>query len=93
MCRVVCHLLDDDLVGAGRRLTRVATASLAAADGALDVATARAGAADPARALARGFSLTRTADGRLVRQVADVGPRAGLVTTVADGEIRSTTDG
>ena len=44
---------------------------------------------DPAAALARGWSVTRTADGALVRSVADVAPGDPLVTTVADGCIDS----
>ncbi|MDP8987395.1 MAG: exodeoxyribonuclease VII large subunit, partial [Actinomycetota bacterium] len=46
--------------------------------------------ADPARALARGWSLTRTADGRLVRRAGDVAPGDRLVTTLGDGVARST---
>jgi exodeoxyribonuclease VII large subunit len=44
---------------------------------------------DPARVLARGFSITRDASGRLVRRPADV--RAGnlLVTQLADGSLTS----
>ncbi len=47
---------------------------------------------DPARTLARGWSLTRTADGRLVRSPDDVTAGDHLHTRVADGEIRSTVD-
>jgi exodeoxyribonuclease VII large subunit len=48
---------------------------------------------DPARTLARGWSITHDRDGVLVRSVADVEPGSELVTTVADGELRSTIDG
>lgn len=55
---------------------------------------ARVRAADPALALARGWSITYTADGALMRRVGDVAPGAGLVTVVADGRVPSTvTDG
>ena len=50
---------------------------------------ARAAAYDPARSLARGWSITRTADGRLVRTAADAPPGTLLHTTVADGEVTS----
>ena len=43
----------------------------------------------PERTLARGFSLTRRADGRLVRSVGDVAPGAELLTRVRGGAIRS----
>lgn len=43
----------------------------------------------PERTLARGFSLTRRADGRLVRSVGDVAPDAELLTRVRGGAIRS----
>lgn len=56
-------------------------------------AEARVRAHDPARALARGWSITRTADGRLVRDAASLGPGDEIVTTLADGRVRSTVDG
>ena len=45
-------------------------------------------ASDPQRVLARGWSITRTADGRVAR-VADLAMDAELVTTVADGRVTS----
>ncbi len=74
------------LVAAARRAPLEAERSLAAS-------AARAGAFDPARALARGWSITHTADGRLVRSVADTGAGVELVTTVADGQVRSRVEG
>lgn len=44
---------------------------------------------DPARVLARGFSMTATAEGRIVRSVSDVSPGSAIVTRVADGEFPS----
>ena len=44
---------------------------------------------DPMHTLSRGWSLTRTSDGRLVRSAADVTPGEQLLTTVADGTITS----
>ena len=47
---------------------------------------------DPATTMARGWSITRTADGDTVRSVADLAPGALLTTTLADGSVRSTVD-
>lgn len=63
---------------------------------ALERASARAGAADgrlhavsPASVIERGFSVTTTADGRLVRSTSGVRPGDRLSTRVADGNIDS----
>jgi exodeoxyribonuclease VII large subunit len=45
---------------------------------------------DPRRQLGRGWTLTHTADGRLVRRAAELSAGDGLVTTFADGAARST---
>ncbi len=74
---------------AGRRLRQAAPRPLAAGDARLDVATAKVAAADPARALARGWSITHDAGGRLVRRAADLTPGDELVTRFADGSARS----
>ena len=47
---------------------------------------------DPARALARGWSITTTADGGVVRSTADAPAGVRLTTRVADGVISSTVD-
>src|SRR5690606_29892302 len=47
-------------------------------------------ALDPARVVARGWSITRTADGQLVRRLDDAPPGTALHTTVADGTLEST---
>jgi exodeoxyribonuclease VII large subunit len=72
-----------------QRLRAGATATLARAERDTADRAARVDAVDPAVALARGWSITRTAEGRLVRDPADAPPGTGLVTTVAGGEIRS----
>jgi exodeoxyribonuclease VII large subunit len=46
-------------------------------------------ALDPARVLGRGFSITRKADGRVLRAAAEAAPGEVLVTTVASGTVRS----
>ena len=50
---------------------------------------AQVNAYDPARTLARGWSITRTAAGALVRSPTDAPPGTGLVTTLAEGELAS----
>jgi len=44
---------------------------------------------NPLAVVERGYSLTRTASGKLVRSTADVVPGAELVTQVRDGMIMS----
>jgi exodeoxyribonuclease VII large subunit len=51
---------------------------------------ARAMVHDPALALARGWSITTTADGRAVRDLASIAVGTDLQTRVAGGTIRST---
>jgi exodeoxyribonuclease VII large subunit len=55
----------------------------------VDALAARVAANDPQRVLARGWSLTRTADGQVVRRAADVPAGAELHTLVADGNLVS----
>lgn len=55
----------------------------------LDAAAARARAHDPALAAARGWSITRGPDGRVVRSVLDASPGDELVTTLVDGTLHS----
>ena len=47
---------------------------------------------DPAVTMARGWSITRTAGGTVVRSVADVAPGDTITTLVADGAISSTVE-
>jgi exodeoxyribonuclease VII large subunit len=56
----------------------------------LDVIAARVGGLDPAVQLARGWSITRDATGRVVRSVDDVGLDETVTIAVADGLITST---
>jgi exonuclease VII large subunit len=48
---------------------------------------------DVDRQLERGYSLTLTADGALVRRAGDVAVGREIVTRLADGSVRSTVDG
>jgi exodeoxyribonuclease VII large subunit len=55
----------------------------------LDGVAAHLGALDPARLLARGWSITRRADGTLVRSAADAAVGDQLVTTLGVGAVTS----
>ena len=59
----------------------------------LDRADLHLRAHDPAATLARGWSITHTAGGALVRDAAAVAPGTVLVTTVAAGTVTSTVTG
>jgi exodeoxyribonuclease VII large subunit len=80
------------LAAAGVRLSARAPRVVASATRRLDGVEAQVRAFDPARTLARGWSITRDAQGRVVRSPAAVGPGDHLVTTVAEGVVHSTVD-
>ena len=77
--------LDARLRAAARRVLADRRARAAAADRQLRLL-------GPDETLARGWSLTFDADGRLVRCAADARPGTPIVTRVADGEVRSTVE-
>jgi exodeoxyribonuclease VII large subunit len=83
---------EERLDSRATRVRGLARARLREAGSRMDVLAARTDAADPTRLLARGWSLTRTDDGRLVRSTTDVVAGTRLVTTLADGEVRSTVE-
>jgi exodeoxyribonuclease VII large subunit len=58
----------------------------------LDAVAATTRALDPRRVLERGYTITRTADGRVLRSVADAPAGARVVTDLAHGRITSTVD-
>jgi exodeoxyribonuclease VII large subunit len=49
-------------------------------------------ALSPEATLARGFSVTTTADGRILRSITEAPPRTKIVTRLRDGSIASTVD-
>jgi len=59
----------------------------------LDSVEARISALDPVNAMRRGWSITRTSDGSIVRSVDQVKVGADLTTRVADGTLSSTITG
>jgi exodeoxyribonuclease VII large subunit len=84
----------DVLLAAGaRRIAHRAPRSLAEGERAVDALDARLRSLDPERTLARGWSITRRADGRVVRSPDDVEPGDALITRVAGGDVRSTVSG
>lgn len=72
--------------GIGRSAERV----LERLESQLDAWSTRLTDLDPATTMARGWSITRGADGRAVRSAADVVPGDTLHTTLVDGELSST---
>ena len=81
---------DHAVAAAAARLAHRPPRLLAAAERELRSVDAQLRALDPQRVLARGWSITRTADGRTLRSAADVDRGDELVTTLADGAVRST---
>lgn len=80
---------DQALAVAGARLTARGPRAVTAATREVDRLDGQVRALDPARTLARGWSITRTADGMIVRSPADAAPGTALRTTVAGGEVHS----
>ena len=89
------HLRDADRQLAGTRgeLARRSTLALERANHGVDGRAARVAAHDPARILGRGWSITRTAAGGLVKRPDDAPPGTTLRTTTAGGELVSTVGG
>lgn len=88
-------LLDGagaDLDDIARRLASGARRRVERAADRLDVLAARTDALDPARALARGWSIARGPDGHVVRSVDEVAPGDTLSVRVADGTLQTTVD-
>ncbi len=77
---------------AAARLRQTAQRSLAQHEAALQHRETHVRALDPINTLARGWSLTRTADGTLVRSIAQLSPGETITTTLADGRSQSTID-
>jgi exodeoxyribonuclease VII large subunit len=78
-----------ELRGLAERIAPATRRQLDQASLRLDAAAARARAHDPALAAARGWSITRGPDGRVVRSVDDVDAGDQLITTLVDGTLHS----
>jgi exodeoxyribonuclease VII large subunit len=72
------------------RIERSTSTGLRSAAARLDVLAARTDAVDPVRTLARGWSITRTTAGTVVRRATDVAVGDELVTTLAEGSVTTT---
>jgi exodeoxyribonuclease VII large subunit len=81
---------DERLAGRQARLVATAVRTCDAAAARLDIVDTTVRLLDPATTLARGWSITRRADGSVLRSVADVAPGESLVTAVVDGTVTST---
>jgi exodeoxyribonuclease VII large subunit len=81
---------DQRLVDTSERVLARAATVIERSSSRLDVLAARVAALDPSVQLARGWSITRDADGRLVRSTADLAPDDIITIAVADGLITST---
>ncbi len=90
--RATVEISDARLSELARMLERDPARVLDTAERRVEGIERHVAALDPVRVLARGWSITRTADGTLVRSTGDAEPGAPLVTRVADGAIHSTTD-
>lgn len=73
-----------------RRLIREAPRQLTAAEQRMSGIAAHVSAYDPQRALARGWSITTTESGEVVRSIDMVTPGDSVVTRLADGSITTT---
>jgi exodeoxyribonuclease VII large subunit len=80
---------SGEITSAEARLVRRAPALGGAEATALQAMEARVRALDPAATLARGWSITRTSDGGLVRQATQLAAGDEIVTTLAEGQVRS----
>jgi exodeoxyribonuclease VII large subunit len=81
---------DRRLADTGERVLVRADAVVDRSTSRLDVLAARVAALDPAVQLARGWSITRDADGRVVRSTEVLARDDTITIAVADGVITST---
>lgn len=75
-----------------QRLLREAPRQLASAEQQIANIASHVSAYDPARALARGWSITTNASGQVVRGIDTIGLGETLVTRLADGTLTSTVE-
>jgi exodeoxyribonuclease VII large subunit len=81
---------DQRLLETRERILTRADTIIERSNSRLDIVAARVAGLDPAVQLARGWSITRDATGRVVRSVDDVSPDEPVTIAVADGLITST---
>jgi exodeoxyribonuclease VII large subunit len=88
--RTAVDRAGERLTGRVERLLRRAPQIVLDAVTRTDNLEARIRLLDPKNVLARGWSITRTADGQVIRSTADVSVDEKITTVVADGSISST---
>jgi exodeoxyribonuclease VII large subunit len=88
-CRRHLRSAGTDLEGRARRLAARAPRLVDGAGRSVESLSARLAAVDPDRLLARGWTVTRRPDGALVRGAAELGPGDEILTSFADGTVRS----
>ena len=81
---------DQQLAAAHARIVERSAIVLDRANDRLDVGAARVAALDPAVQLARGWTITRRADGAIVRSIAELAIDDVITTALADGTLTST---
>lgn len=81
---------EEALRALTQRLERSLRTRVRLASESLDALHRELHALGPMRVLARGFSVTTTADGRLVRSPDGLAPGQQLLTRLAEGQVRST---
>ena len=81
---------SSDLDQRVRQLVATSPRLLSVATERIEARSARVRALDPERTLARGWSITTTANGRLIKNAADLTPGDRITTTVLRGRINST---
>ena len=87
---VALERCDAAVVRRAGRVSDRSTLALERRSAAVDLLAARVAAVDPAVQLARGWSITRGPDGRVVRSITDVAPGTELTTTLVDGDVAAT---
>ena len=86
------QLVRQRAAAAARRMELAARMRLAEDRRALQHAEAQLRMLNPKGVLARGYSLTKSRDGKILRSAADARPGMRLETEFADGAVRSTVD-
>ena len=80
---------EATLATAGDALRLAAPATISRSEQRLDRIASLVGAHDPARALAKGWSITRDGEGRVVRSVTGLVSGTEMLTLLSDGTVRS----
>lgn len=90
---VAIHGARRELVSLERRLRHAVGERAARAKADLDARRRQLEAVSPEQVLARGYSYTMTADGRILRSVAEAPAGTELATHLVDGTVRSRVEG